>query len=226
MRAKTVSSPSFVDLLFSIPQDTFTRAQDFGRKSFFARSPKLKLPLSPKVLLVVLGIIVFAGVVLLFKSNSNSSAVSSNSSKPAAPVAKQTQEINKEYSFPIKDDSGKELSRIKYVVQTAELQDEILVKGQRAQAVQGRTFLIIDLKISNSFDKGIQINSRDYIRLIINGNKNELIAADIHNDPVEVQAISTKLTRIGFPINDTDKNLELQVGEINGKKESIKLTFK
>jgi hypothetical protein len=57
----------------------------------------------------------------------------------------------------------------------------------------------------------------------VNGNTSELLAPDIHNDPVEVQAISTKPTRVGFPINDTDKKLTLFIGEINGQKDKVEL---
>ena len=66
------------------------------------------------------------------------------------------------------------------------------------------------------------MNTRDYVRLTVN-NGSEWLAPDIHNDPVEIQAISTKYTRIGFPISDTDKKLKLQIGEINGDKEIVDL---
>lgn len=133
--------------------------------------------------------------------------------------------INKEFSFPLLDAKGKEITRVTYLVESAELRDEIIVKGTRATAIQGRTFLIISIKITNNFDKALQINARDYIRLAINGESEELLAADIHNDPVQVQPISVKTTRLGFPINDTDKNITLKVGEIKGDKEDINLSF-
>ncbi len=182
------------------------------------------LPVSPKVIAIVLGVVIFAGILFVFKATANTSANPSSSQKPSAPIVKAKQNINKEFNFPIKDTEGKEISKIKYFIASASLQDEILVKGERARAVKGRTFLILDLKITNPYKQGVQINSRDYVRLVVNNNLNELIAADIHNDPVEVQAISTKSTRIGFPINETDHNLGIQVGEINGRKETIKLT--
>lgn len=176
-------------------------------------------------MLAILGVIVFIAVVILSRSNQNTIANQASNEKPVAPVAKATQEINKVFNFPIRNSDGKIVKTLKFEILSANLQDEILVKGQRARAVKGRTFIILNLKITNSFEQGIQISSRDYVRLIVNNNKKELVAADIHNDPVEVQAISTKTTRLGFPINETDKNLEIQVGEINGKKETIKLTF-
>jgi hypothetical protein len=52
------------------------------------------------------------------------------------------------------------------------------------------------------------------------------LAPEIHNDPVEVQALSTKYTRLAFPIDDTYKDLTLYVGEINGHKDAIKLNLK
>jgi hypothetical protein len=107
----------------------------------------------------------------------------------------------------------------------AELRDEIIVKGKQATAIKGRTFLIVNLKITNDFDKTITINTRDYVRLTVNKNS-EKLAPDIHNDPVEIQADSTKYTRVGFPIDDTDKDLTLTVGEINGPKQTIKLNLK
>jgi hypothetical protein len=179
------------------------------------------------VLLVVLLLAVAAFRSLSSRSSKGVLAGSSVSSggkiaidKPLAQEA-----INREFLFPLKDDLGKEVSKITYMIQTVELRDQIILKGEKATAVEGKSFLIINLKITNDYQKSIQLNTRDYIRLSVNGS-DEKLAPDIHNDPVEIQAISTKYTRLGFPINDTDKNLILQVGEITGKKESIPLSLK
>lgn len=140
--------------------------------------------------------------------------------------AKATQAINREYAFPLLDGKGKVVTTIKYTIELAELRDEIVVKGQRASAVKGRTFLIIPIKISNEYNQSIDMQSKDYIRLTLNGKDAEQLAPDIHNDPVTVQALSTKSTRVGFPINDSDTKLILHVGELNGVKEAIELTLK
>jgi hypothetical protein len=136
-----------------------------------------------------------------------------------------SQTINKTFTFPLKDSAGKQVSSFKYEIQDTQLRDEIIIKGQKATAVQGRTFLVMNLKITNDYNKSIQINSRDFIRLIVD-NSAEKLAPDIHNDPVEIQAISTKYTRLALPINDTVNNLTLQVGEITGNKEYINLNLK
>src|SRR3990170_7640206 len=139
--------------------------------------------------------------------------------------AKSTTDINREFSFPLRDDKGEQVSQLKFGIQTAELRDEIVVKGQRANAVKGRTFLILNLKISNDFGQSIEINTKNYVRMTRNNNEYEKLAPDIHNDPVEVQADSTKLTRVGFPINDSDSDLKLHIGEIGGEKQIIDLKF-
>lgn len=148
-----------------------------------------------------------------------------NDKKIEIKKARSAQTLNKEFRFPLKDSGGKEISKLKYFIQTVELRDEIIIKGQKATAVRGRAFLILNLKITNDYNRSVQINARDYIRLSVN-NSSEKLAPDIHNDPVEIQAISTKITRLGFPVNETDKNLTLQIGEIDGKKELIKLNLK
>jgi hypothetical protein len=174
-----------------------------------------------KILLVLAGIAVIGGAFFFMKR-----PVASTDTRVAIEKAKASQTINQEFAFPLKDDKGKVLTSIKYTVQSAELHDEIIVKGQRASSVKGRTFLIIALKITNEYDKSLDILSKDYIRLIVNGNETEPLAPDIHNDPVTVQPISTKYTRVGFPINDTDTNMSLRVGELNGDKQTIALDLK
>lgn len=203
---------------------TQAKQNNFSKKltGFKNRPPKRVIGLLVLVVLVL-------GIAFLVKTILNKTSVGSGQSvagqKIQLPPAKKTKTLNKEYLFPLKDDKGQEVSKIKYVVETAELRDEIIIKGQTASSVAGRTFLIINLKLVNDFDKSIQINTKDYIRLSMNGNDSELLAPDIHNDPVEVQAISTKYTRVGFPINETDKNLKLHIGEVKGPKDIINLNF-
>jgi len=139
--------------------------------------------------------------------------------------AKAEESLGKEYSYPLRDENGVEVGRFKFVVEKIELRDEIVVQGKRATTVSGRTFLIVNLKITNEFSQRIDINTKDFVRLSTNSDNNEWQAPEIHNDPVEVQAISTKFTRVGFAINDTDKDLTVRIGEINGEKEEIPLSL-
>lgn len=174
---------------------------------------------------VVVLLLLLIGFFALRKTSQSSGLTSTADNKISLQKPKATQSLNKDYTFSLKDETGKDVSTFKYTITSFEKRDEIIVKGKRAVAVEGRTFLIVNLKIRNDFSKTISINARDYVRLIVN-NSSDKLAADIHNDPVDVQPDSTKETRLGFPINDSDKNLTLIVGELNGKKDTIKLNLK
>jgi len=176
------------------------------------------------ILTIILMLVLFGGIGLINQiSPSSPKSADNNSLKISGPIS--SKKLNKEYKFSLKNEKGEEIAKFSYIIESAELRKEILIKGQKATAVKGRIFFILNLKFINTLKQGINVNARDYIRLMVNNSK-ELLAPDIHNDPVEVQAISTKYTRVGFAINETDKSLKLQVGEIEGKKEIIPLEFK
>jgi uncharacterized protein YxjI len=174
---------------------------------------------------LLIGLIILIGVFFVGRISVGRTTLISPDTRPVAPKAIATESLNKEFTFPIRDSQGNEVSSIKYKILNAEKYDTVIVKGQIASAVKGKSFLVLNLEITNNDSQGIQINTRDYVRLSVNKN-NQLIAADIHNDPVQVQAISTKATRLGFTIDDSDKNLVIQVGEIKGDKETIALNLK
>ncbi len=138
------------------------------------------------------------------------------------PPVKATTDINREFAFSL---GTKSKDTIKYTIQSAEKMDEIIVNGQKAYAVAGRTFLILNVKITNDTQQGIKINTRDFVRMSSPEKDNEWLAPDIHNDPVEVQALSTKYTRLGFPVSNTINSFKLRIGEINGTKTNVDLLF-
>ena len=191
-----------------------------GFNNFNKRKAKkllmLFIPLLVIVILVTAAVQAFRG-----SDQSGATVLSSNSDD----TAEATYEINKNFDFPLIDTNEKKIGTFAYTIQNAELRNEIIVKGQRASSVPGRVFLIFNLQLKNTLKQGLEINSRDYVRLSVNGDKENLLAPEIHNDPVEVQAISTKFTRLGFAINDTDRDLVLIVGEIDGEKQEIPVKF-
>lgn len=182
-----------------------------------------------KTVFLVAALFILVAIAVAIKSRSinvsrkNSSSTLGEKVEINGPL--KTLDVNREFQFPVKDAKGKVVTKLKYFIEKAELRDEIVVKGQKATAVKGRVFLIIYLKVTNEFSQKLDINTRNYIRLSVNGNENEWLAPDIHNDPVEVQAQSTKATRLGYPINESDTKLLLRVGEIDGDKERVELNF-
>lgn len=174
------------------------------------------------IVLVVVGIV---AVRLILSSNSNQKVAGQSDSRIELddPIARE--DINREFTFPIKTASGDEVSKIKYTVLDAEIRNQLIIQGVKKTTKVGRAFLVISLKVENSYEKAIDVQTRNYIRLSVNGNENEWLAPDIHNDPVTVQAISTKPTRVAFLVDDTDKNFVLQIGEISGDKQRIELSL-
>lgn len=169
-------------------------------------------------------ILLIVGFILVKQVSSNNIFNFGGDIRGNAPAPVATQILNKEFKFPLLDEKGKEVAQISYILVDANLQDAFIYQGKLAKAVKGRTFLIFNLKITNPYSKTLQINAKDYLRVKLN-DSNEQLASEIHNDPVEIQADSTKYTRIGLPINDMDRNIILLIGELNGKKETIKLTL-
>ena len=202
--------------LFDVDQkeNIGTAKREFGKKN-----RKVKKFILLALLLSVLILIYW------FVKNNNSSSPATNENRVEVEDAEKTLAVNKEFQFPLTDSKGEEISKIKYVIEKAELRNEIIIKGQKATAVKGRTFLVVYLKVTNEYTQKIEMQTKDYVRLSVNGNENEWLAPDIHNDPVEVQAQSTKVTRLGFPINESDSKILIRVGQINGDKEKVELNF-
>lgn len=204
---------------------SFFQNKDFlHNRGFSTQRITTRLPIG-KVLLVVIGAVVVLGIIFWGKSLTGGTTppiVGENRAQLTPP--KSTQSITREFSFPLRDQKGEEVSKVKFVIENAESRNQIIVKGQRATAVRGKIFLILNIKITNEYNKSIEIKTRDYLRLQVNDNEKELLAPDIHNDPVEVLASSTKTTRVGFTLNEFDKNLKLRVGEIDKEKTIIDIT--
>lgn len=187
--------------------------------SFFRHSRILSLLLITVFVmgLTFLGIRQFTSTPAIGESNQNDQQVTITK-----PTAQKT--VNKTFNFPLRDQEGKEVGKLSYTIESVELRDQIIVQGQPASTVKGKKFFIINLKLTNNHNQTVQVNARDYIR-ISTGDSSDKLAPDMHSDPVEVQAISTKPTRLGMAVNEADKNITLQVGEISGEKESIKISF-
>lgn len=214
-------------------QSDFSSSGNFSSAIISGHSPKkfsikkfIKNSRYLPFIVVILLVTVVAAVSIngVLSKSSPTSAVAQSQKTVSVNKALKEQPVNKTFLFPLNNQVGKKVSEFSYTIQSVELRDQIVIKGQPATALKGRVFLIINLKITNNYNKAISINSRDFLRLVVN-NSTEKLAADIHNDPVEVQAISTKYTRVGLAINESDKNLVLQIGEITGKKELIQLNL-
>jgi hypothetical protein len=177
---------------------------------------------------VIIAIVLISAIIGIIRSLPDAQSKPADSSSLKAPDVLSVINLDRKFSFPLKDDKGTVVGNFDYVIQSAAIQKQIIVQGQKATAVNGREFLILNLKITNNLKKTIQLQTRDYLRLTVASNPSEQLAPDIHNDPVEVQAISTKFTRVAIALDqsDTRKTINLKVGEIDSTKQNIDLNFK
>ena len=130
-----------------------------------------------KTHLLIIGAIILSTAAFLagrFLAPQNSFGTLSSDDRTEAPKPIATQSINKQFEFPLNDENGKEVARIAYNVETANLQDAFIYQGKIAKAVKGRTFLIFNLKINNPYTKTVEINAKDYIRIRVNNSKDQL----------------------------------------------------
>lgn len=182
-----------------------------------SRLQKYMLPIIALIVIVLVGVGVFVGKQL----NASTTLADQNTQ---APAIQEQLPINKTFSFPVNDSNGQKVTDISYTITSVDKQDQVIIKGQRASAVSGRTFFIINIKLTNTSSQTIQLNSRDYIRITA-GKNSELYAADMYNDPIVVQPLSTEYTRLGFPIDSSEKQVTLHVGELSGQKTNIPVIF-
>lgn len=201
-------------------------AVDFKDNTFETASSNVKRLFRKKkfgkYIFVILGVLLLIGGIRFILTRS----VSSNTPNQLGVTAPDalTTPVEREFSFQVYDKDKKLSDEVKYTITTVQLTKTIIIKGQRATAVKGRTFLILNLKLVNEFDKSLFLNSRNYVRIQPMGTQDNL-APEIHNDTVEVQPLSTKLTRIGLPVDEGIKEFKLFVGELEGEKEEIQIKF-
>lgn len=147
--------------------------------------------------------------------------------RAGTPAAKSVKvQVNKSFTFNALTNQGKSSgTKIQFKIVDAEKTNQVLVKDQTYTATNNKLFLIFNLELKND-DTALQnIIPGDLARLAIAGNEDTRFAPDLHNSLVGVAAISTKTDRIGFVIPQEAKNFKLYVGELEGKKEEVKVDF-
>jgi len=174
--------------------------------------------------LLIVAIVVFIGKKITSGSNNSvtqvaSSALNSNRST-SEDKALATTPVGQTIEIP----TGRGDNTISYTIVDAEITKSIILQGERARAKEGKQFLILNLKLSNDSENRVQINTRDYVRLSVNGHDDRL-PASVFNE-IEVQPISDQYTRIGFSVFEKDTDYKLYLGEITGEKTEIPVSFK
>lgn len=172
--------------------------------------------------LIVITIVIATLLVIAATRNQNISQVSSNITNQNSENASSVV-INKEYRFPIYSSDGKTESSLKMVVTSAVRNDKIVVNGKSSQAAEGKDFLVLNMEITNSTNNKLNVRPVDFFRLV--GQEGQLFAADVYNDPVKVEPISIKKTRVAYVVFESQENFKFQIGEIKGEKQEVEINI-
>lgn len=106
---------------------------------------------------------------------------------------------------------------------SAEITDNVLVKGQKAFTRNNKLFLVIYLEIENKYPVTLYSKPVDLLRLVRSDGKR--VAPSVSQGDVEVRAISVKRTNIAFVIDKGEKNFTIEVGEVKESKEAVQINF-
>jgi hypothetical protein len=134
--------------------------------------------------------------------------------------------VDRSFNFSAFNNQGKQAtSKIKLKIASVDKTNTVLVKDQSYTAKNNKTFLIVNLELKNDASSPLNIIPGDLVRIAINNDEESKFAPDLHNNTVTVAGISTKLDRLGFVIPEETKNIKIYVGELDGKKEEINISF-
>ncbi|NTV30487.1 DUF4352 domain-containing protein [candidate division WWE3 bacterium] len=132
--------------------------------------------------------------------------------------------LNKEYNFIARDAQGYFTdANINLKITTVQKQEEVLVKGNRATARNGKAFLIFEVSLKNDSNQVLYLNPLDLVRLVeSDGGK---VAPQVHQGNVEVRPQSTKKSNFGFIVEHDAKDFAIQIGELDGNKDNLSVKF-
>jgi len=112
---------------------------------------------------------------------------------------------------------------VTFTITTIERKDEIKVKGDPRRLTGGRDFVLVRIEIENDATERVAIASADRVRLEGGGGK--LFAPDYHNGNVVVDPISVRRDLLAFIVDTDVKKLTFLVGELEGEKQRIEVSF-
>ena len=203
-------------LKFNFPKETFLQKAK-GTVAFLKRRPKMAIG-------VGLGLLVIIAVLVFFPGVNPNSAVKKVAGSQTDFTAEKQVSIGSRFEVPIRKEDGTETpDKLIMNLTTAESSKRILIQGKPATSRDGKTFILINFEVENSTSNQLTVRPVDFIRLT--DNENRTFAPDVHNNDVAVEPISIKKTRVGFVVDENQKEFKFLVGEINGPKKEVVVKF-
>jgi hypothetical protein len=169
------------------------------------------------ILLLISVLVVLIAVFLLLRGGGGTETFTGSITSPQKQVT-----VGKTFQFAGLTQDGRQTTGfLDLTLTSVETTKQILIQGKPATAKGGKIFLIINLEIDNPHNQKLFISPVDLIRLVAQDGKK--FAPDVHNNQVSVEPISVKKTRVGFVIDEETSGWKLQIGEVEGAKETIDL---
>ncbi len=208
-KSATLTSPTTVSA--NIISSLFSKVV---KKLITTRKP---LVIAALIVLLIIGVLVFLRATGKLFTPQSSSQITSSSTFATA-------DINRQFKITIKDASGKatgDTLLVNFV--TAERANKILINGQSASARKDKDFLIININIENSTKDRLNVRPVDFVRLVDDTGKS--FAADVHNDVIKVEPLSTRKTRVGFVVDDNKNSFKFLLGEVSADRQTVEIKF-
>lgn len=173
-----------------------------------------------KLTTVIFGLL-FVGTLFYFSRQERSKdTASEKESGRVETELKKSEEVKLDKSYEF--ETGQKGADFKVHLLGAAKVNLVKTQGEPITANKGKEFLLLALEIDNKLKQKIIVDSQNFFRLKV-GEK--FFAPDFYNGEIEILPISTKGDQLGFVVDEKQKNFELQVGEIDGKKEIVKIKF-
>ncbi|MEX0621549.1 MAG: hypothetical protein WD187_00945 [Candidatus Woykebacteria bacterium] len=144
--------------------------------------------------------------------------------KPSGINGSKVIEINKSYEVVARTEERLRTDgNFKLRITNAEFGDYILVQGKRANPIEGKVFLVINMEVENPYPVALYAFPVDLFRLVReDGSK---FAPSVHQGSVQIRPESTKKSNVGFVVFPSEKKFKLEVGDVSDPKETLVITF-
>ena len=109
-------------------------------------------------------------------------------------------------------------------VTSAQIGNSILVQGKTARPIKGKSFLIINMEIENTYKVALYTFPVDLFRFV--RGDGQKFAPSTHQGTVAIRPQSTKKSNVAFVVEPTDKKFTIEVGEIGKEKQTLEITFR
>ena len=210
-------------LKFTAPKFRFNLPK--GKFLQIAKGAVAQLKRRPKMAAVVgLGLLIIIAVLAFFPGVNPDSAVKKVAGSQTDFSPENQVSIGSRFEVPIRREDGTETpDKLIMNLTTAESSKRILIQGKPATSRDGKTFILINFEVENSTSNQLTVRPVDFIRLT--DAEGRTFAPDVHNNDVVVEPISIKKTRVGFVVDENQKEFKFLVGEINGEKKEVIVKF-